>query len=289
MKAIILCLLVVLAFAEQQDVDWGRIKCDACKAGVEVIQQFINDETPVIKKFVHEKCNQVAGSFAPAVCPAVDFEVDNLIKLVESAENPQKACQLVHLCPKPAADIDFNCPACKMVVNWAQKYIQNETSVIEEYVRQECKAVFGKYAPYVCEIVIQELDAILQYIDTGMTAEQICKLVGLCPVLNQADFDFQCPACEMAAKWAQEYLKSKTTTVEEFIEAKCELAFKKYAAFVCPSVLEKVDEILKYVELGLTPREVCQLIKLCKAAKDGCHTEVVCSCCPSKCEVKLVC
>lgn len=217
MCVVVVAMVCVVVKGEQtmDPIDAINWKCDACKAGVEVIQQFIGDETTTIKKFVHDKCHSLAGKWDPTICPAVDFEVDNLIKLVENKENPQRACQLVKLCPKPpttdvAGEIitvlpadptsSVDCPACKMAVRWVQKYIGNESAVIEEYVTKECKAVFGKYAPYVCNTVVAELDEIIKYIDSGLTAEEICLLVGLCQQQQSAadgriHVQFVCTCC----------------------------------------------------------------------------------------------
>jgi hypothetical protein len=186
-----------------------------------------------------------------------------------------------------------NCPACKMIVNLVQKYIGNETSVIEELVDGECQALFGKYAPFVCAIVRTELDEILKYIDQGLTSETICQRIGLCTATEAVKIDFECPACKMVVKWAQGYLGNETSVIEEFVDKECKAVFGKYAPFVCATVEAELDDILKYIELGLKPQEICELVNLCKAndnhQNDGCHTEVVCSCCPSRCEVKLVC
>ena len=180
-----------------------------------------------------------------------------------------------------------------MVVHWAQKYIGNESSVIEQYVTKECKAVFGKYAPYVCATVIAELDNILKYIDQGLTAEEICKLVGLCKDnkkigADNLKIDFECPACKMVVNWAKKYLGNETSVIEAYVDKECKAVFGKYAPYVCATVEAELDDIIKYIELGLTADEICQMVGLCKAGKDGCHTEVVCSCCPTNCSVKVV-
>ena len=100
--------------------------------------------------------------------------------------------------------------------------------------------------------------------------------------------DWNCMACKMGATFAQDAVRNHTTKITEYVEEKCEEVLGKFASHACPIVMDKLDDMLQYVEVGLKPEEVCQMVRLCPVP-DKCRTEVSCTCCPSQCGVKVVC
>ena len=122
----------------------------------------------------------------------------------------------------------------------------------------------------------------------SMSAPTTTVPVHMSPII-ESKLDPNCFMCETVIKYAQDYIKQGNTTVkiEDYIHQKC-LTWTGQP-FICNIIDGEVDNIIQYLENGSLPKEVCSLIKLCSQNIDGCHTEVVCSCCPTQCAVKLVC
>ena len=100
-----------------------------------------------------------------------------------------------------------------------------------------------------------------------------------------------CISCKMTFAIMQQYAVNSTDFIEDYIHEKCLELLIPVSQSVCPIVDAQIKSLLSNVDNPKIPQYICSKIGMCpiQTNGDGCHTEVVCSCCPSQCSVKLVC
>ena len=91
--------------------------------------------------------------------------------------------------------IDWECPACKYAVQYAQKLLEsgNTTAEIEAAVHKECMTVFGTIAPFVCDLLDNEVANIVQYLEGGDIPAVVCQKIKLCQAsANKCQYKVVC-------------------------------------------------------------------------------------------------
>lgn len=100
--------------------------------------------------------------------------------------------------------------------------------------------------------------------------------------------NYYCLPCQWAVKLIQNYVNNTQVKLDQFITNEC-YEYMYDSKVICPIIVDSLKDLIKYSEQETIPRKVCSLAQLCLANSDGCHTELTCSCCPRRCEVRLVC
>lgn len=95
---------------------------------------------------------------------------------------------------------------------------------------------------------------------------------------------YVCPMCKLAVKVIQNNIYENKDVIEKLINQEC----IQFCPTICPFIDKEIANLINIVDNSTIPETVCKYVGLCPVI-DGCHTEMVCSCCPTSCSVRLVC
>ena len=283
--------------------DWA---CDMCQTVVKTVEESM-ESTKVVEEvsaIVEQLCDLMPTPYSTLCHTLVKTYIGLIIELLEQGLQALDVCVKIGLCEpatmkiKPiripaGAKNDQACDICKKVVETVEEAMKS-TTVEEEVaalVSQVCTLLPSPYSTLCSTIVQQYVPMIMQLIEQGLEALDICVKLGLCeqtqakkptrvqkilmtriPIklpTGMKKNDITCDICKGIVAAVEESLKS--TTVEEEIVALvlkvCDLFPAPYGTLCQTVVQEYVPVIVQLIEQGIESLDICVRIGLCDAQK----------------------
>ena len=211
-----------------------------------------------------------------------------IISLLRQGVDPHEVCAFLGMCDPVEsvkrgraprlAGADWSCKMCETVVDTISKSMES-TAVIEEVtviIEQVCDLIEAPYST-LCHTLVKTYTAlIMELLDQGLAALDICVRIGLCQgtrrpfpharsqvVARSQKKTIQCDACKYFFYWAGSELA--TVTKQELwrlVSVECPKV--EYIKHVCSFITE--DNINTFVDLiaaQVEPQEACQWVGLC--------------------------
>ena len=264
--------------------------CSMCEFVVKGVEQFVN-ETSVAEEIMvalGKLCKLMPEPYGSQCELIVAVSGALIISQLKQGVDPQEVCEFIGMCdpvqgvkrgrvPRLAGG-DWSCKMCETVVDTISKSMES-TTVIEEVtviVEQVCDLIEAPYST-LCHTLVKTYTAlIMELLDQGLAALDICVRIGLCPgtrrpfpharsqvVAQSEKKTIQCDACKYFFYWAGSELA--TVTKQELwrlVSVECPKV--EYIKHVCSFTTE--DNINTFVDLiaaQVEPQEACQWVGLC--------------------------
>jgi len=272
MKSVLLivALLLVASYAtitvERVEVT-ASPSCTICELVVSTVESFIkeNKTEQEIEKLLDALCDKlpVFGKQCEAM---VDAYLPMIIDWIVNAENPQKFCTQIGLCPKASVTDGGNCMLCKLVVSYVEQYLEknNTQQEIEKLLDKVCDALPLLKAQ--CKALVHEyLPELIEFIENKENPDTFCAQIGLCPK-SVPEAGPGCVVCELVVSAVEKFLKENKTEeeIEKLLDKLCDTlpVFKDQCKAMINAYL---DKIIDWIENKEDPKTLCQQLGLCAA------------------------
>jgi len=272
MKSVLLivALLLVASYAtitvERVEVT-ASPSCTICELVVSTVESFIkeNKTEQEIEKLLDALCDKlpVFGKQCEAM---VDAYLPMIIDWIVNAENPQKFCTQIGLCPKASVTDGGNCMLCKLVVSYVEQYLEknNTQQEIEKLLDKVCDALPLLKAQ--CKALVHEyLPELIEFIENKENPDTFCAQIGLCPK-SVPEAGPGCVVCELVVSAVEKFLKENKTEeeIEKLLDKLCDTlpVFKDQCKAMINAYL---DKIIDWIENQEDPNTFCRQVGLCGA------------------------
>ncbi|KAK7082394.1 hypothetical protein SK128_021438, partial [Halocaridina rubra] len=258
-----------------------------------------------IEEAVEKLCDMMPHTIAEECEDYVEAYGDQVIELLAQEIDPSQICPMLHLCPSPGleqspvAKEDVTCVMCEYAMTQLEDILQDHKT--EDDIRQALDSLCG-YLPKTVRtecltFVDTYTDQIIHLLIDGLSPDQVCVELGLCkpkdsalPELNsshqlpvsrmfisppnqKSDDIFQtkqsavCVLCEFAMMQLDNMLSENATESQiiEVVDFVCAHLPGTIADDCIGFVEEYGDAIIKLLVHELSPKTICQEIKLCEA------------------------
>lgn len=131
------------------------------------------------------------------------------------------------------------------------------------------------------ETVNKDFDLLVHLIIMGMSPEDICEQLGLCPSAKKAGMplvasvpskkpaDEECDICKIVVQFVYNELKDNKTEeeVKQLLDKVCSLLPDSLKQTCTETVNNYYDQLVDLIVKGFTPEQVCQELGLCPSAR----------------------
>ncbi|XP_077529784.1 prosaposin [Haemaphysalis longicornis] len=271
-------------------------QCALCEIVVKMIYNELKDQKTEeeIKAALDKVCTLLPNSLQQRCVSTVNTYFDQLVVIITQGLTPEEACQELGICPQgsksvppspavfPKRSSDAVCIVCESMVQFAynelkdnkteeevQKFLDNVCSRLPISLGEQCMYVVNTY-----------YDVLVQFILHGITPEQACQQIHLCPAalkpapttspVKTADSE-QCEYCETVVQYVYDALKDEKTEemIKKALDEACFL-FPEQARQECVNMVNTYFEIIVSLILqDFTPQQICQTLGLCPSTPEG--------------------
>ncbi|KAK8771439.1 hypothetical protein V5799_025317 [Amblyomma americanum] len=276
-------------------------KCDLCMVVVKFVYDQIKDEKTEerVKQALDQVCSLLPDSLQQKCVNMVNTYYDMLVNLLLQELVPEQVCQELGLCSSapgkpmetklPTSANDEECPVCEIMV----KLIYNELK--DQKTEQEIKDVLDKVCSWMPPSLEQRcintvntyFDLFVTLITQGLSPEQVCQQIGLCPTGKESKLpphigvppkkasDEQCDICKVIVQFVYNELKDKKTEeeVKQLLDRVCSLLPDSLQQTCIDTVNTYYDQLVDLIVKGFTPEQVCQELGLCTSARKSTPTK----------------
>lgn len=268
--------------------------CDLCMVVAKFVYDKVKDERTEekVKEALDQVCSLLPSSLEQKCVEMVNNYYDMLVNLLLQELDPDQVCKELGLCPStkkakmpPVASVppkkptDEECDICKVVV----KFVYNELQ--DNKTEEEVKNVLDK----VCTLLPDSLkqtcintvntyyDQLVELIVQGLSPEQVCQELGLCPsgkkammpavvsVPSKKPADDECDICKVVVRFVYNELQDNKTEeeVKNLLDKVCNLLPDSLKQTCTDTVNTYYDQLVQLIVQGFTPEQVCQELGLC--------------------------
>ena len=262
--------------------------CPMCEFIVKEAEQLLNS-TQIPEEIliaVDKLCNLMPEPYGTQCHTIVVVSGSIIISLLKQGIDPHEVCAFISMCdPAPPAKKvrtpkvadQWSCKMCETVVETIRKSMES-TTVIEEVtviVEQLCDLIQSPYSS-LCHTLVKTYTAlIMELLDQGLEALDICVRIGLCPgtrrpfphagvrAVPHPKKSIKCDACKYFMSWAGSQLA--TVTKQELwrlVSVECPKV--EYIKQVCSFITEdNIDTFVDLIAAKVQPQEACEWVALC--------------------------
>ncbi|KAL0489559.1 proactivator polypeptide [Acrasis kona] len=163
--------------------------CALCTFFVTSVESYLQTNTTVLQ--MEALLNKICFALPDAVqpqCLMMVAQLPELVKYIESQYTPAAVCKMVKLCddnnapvPKPASNDAQTCALCTFGVDSVEQYLSQNSTQQEIVTRL---TYVCQLAPQVarpsCDYFVQQIPAVVKYIEAEYPAKKVCQLMRLC-------------------------------------------------------------------------------------------------------------
>lgn len=266
--------------------------CLVCKTIFSEIRTMIRttDVQKSIKEFLKSDVCSRTGSLKDECVEVIDQFSSQAFEFLASVLDPETRCHSFSFCDassslesaavvRQSTKTSVNAPSaecvlCEFVMKEVKTLIENNRTEAEilQALDKVCSILPSTIKSSCLDFVNTYGRAILTILETQVTPEEVCTILGLCKAKSEpTKVEFKgndaetCLICETLIQYVEALVK-ENATVEEI-----DNVLKKACNFVpqdmkdgCDALINKYSNlILQYIIAKYDPKEVCTLIKLC--------------------------
>eukprot|EP00033_Pygsuia_biforma_P000454 GCRY01000540.1.p1 GENE.GCRY01000540.1~~GCRY01000540.1.p1 ORF type:complete len:900 (+),score=186.89 GCRY01000540.1:115-2814(+) len=201
----------------------------------------------------------------------IEGYTDIVLKYLESKETPEAICKQFGLCdatplPKPESPEFGECTVCKLVLDYAEKFlVKNSTEAeVESFLEKLCN-----YLPHwqsSCDNLVEiYTPVVLKWLETEEDPATFCKQMGLCDTAVSSPQVDDCYICKLILDFAEKYLADNATEfeVESFLEGLCQ--YLPIPEQQCDNYIEQYTAVvIHFLESKESPDTICKQFGFCK-------------------------
>lgn len=181
--------------------------------------------------------------------------------LLEQQLSPEAICEILR---ETTHDRCSACQAATKFISACVHYGNMSLEVIEAGARIACAAELGQRVEPSCDLIINRLNDIIQWIGKGLTPSDICKQLELCDEKpQQYVLPDPCVLCTHATTAIEAALQQDNSSVEIVRQSLETLCHHLSSESRCSEFLTHFDQVTKWLEAGEDPHEICQKLQLC--------------------------
>eukprot|EP00112_Aurelia_sp_Birch-Aquarium-sp1_P006986 Seg1762.12 transcript_id=Seg1762.12/GoldUCD/mRNA.D3Y31 product=Prosaposin protein_id=Seg1762.12/GoldUCD/D3Y31 len=226
--------------------DNGAI-CTACKITMYTVRttiKFFNYSEQKIKKSVEFLCKMLSPlKIQSKICKDVLDEIDSIIQWVLKGLSPGQICVKLKFCNSTLA---HQIPAMLKIMN---RYHPNEfQKMLAQYVDKAVEIQKG------LPVIIESYQK--------WSNKQETKAHKNVPAVRSGEMCKLCMTVTNLITYTVKYANASIEAVEEAVRLICDAEpgpIKK----MCLGFLSKINEIIQYIEKGLTPKDICKTLGFC--------------------------
>lgn len=160
--------------------------CSMCNSTLTVIEKLFRMENmtvDIIQAAAKVVCDLNFGPVESAACNIIVDKVDILLKWLADGVSIDDCCKRLKLCPGNPFEIAHEtslCQTCDKVIETVKSVVVNNESripLIKEALEMICSHSNEKEK---CTFILDAFDEIIKMLESDITADQICKNIGLC-------------------------------------------------------------------------------------------------------------
>ena len=261
-----------------------------CETVVETVKKSM-ESTKVVEEvsaIAEQVCDLMPTPYSTLCHTLVKTYVGLIMELLEQGLAALDVCVRIGLCePAPSAkkavrmprkfSEDWACKMCQTVVETVKESMES-TQVVEEVtviVEQLCDLMPAPYSTLCHTLVKTYVGLIIELLDQGLEALDICVRIGLCPgtrrpypharmpVVAHQKNGLTCDACKFFIRWAGSQLAT-VTKAELWRLVSVECPKVEYIKYICSYVTEEnIDTFVDLIASHVEPQEACQWVNLC--------------------------
>ena len=263
--------------------------CDMCTKVVQYIEQLIVDQTveSEIVTLVEQLCNNFPSPYSTLCDTVVEQYLPVIMQWIEQGIEALDICTNIGLCTATKAKKvarfpgkialpknyknGFGCDMCTKIIGYVESLLKDQTveSEIASLVDQLCTTFSSPYSELCKTVIDTYLPLILQWLEEGLEALDICTKIGLCTTTKQSlripvkEDNTACETCEKWFQWSQQKLSEITVEgLWKFISEDCPDI--PYLQYFCAIINEQnIETIVALINAQIPPEKACQIIKLC--------------------------
>jgi len=208
----------------------------------------------------------------------VDKYLPQIVKYLQSGSTAQEVCNKLELCskamrlmrseilrPQPRG---ISCTLCEKIVQMVDKLLGSDENQIKAMVKKDC-AMLGPLASQCENIVDGFLDKIIQYLNEGTAAEDVCTKLGLCQSKAQVaaanvGTPQDCSICSAMAQLAVNLLNQGVSQGD--VKTRLLTECNKFGSTTerCKAIInQNFQQFIGYLQGGMTPRALCTKLGYC--------------------------
>ena len=282
----------------------NSIGCDLCKNVVQYIETLLKDQTveEEISQLVEKLCDTFPSPYKNICESLVEQYLPVIIKFIEEGLEVVDICNTIGLCqarlrkavriPTPIQipqnyNNGIGCGLCTKVVLYVEELLKDQKieEEIATLVAQLCQQFPSPYSTLCDSLVEQYIPMIIEWIEKGIEAADICTKIGLCqtqlrtkkahlrtiqgkialPSPRIYDNSIGCDMCTKVVQYIEQLMKDDKIE-EEIAELVAQLCTNFPAPYstLCSTLVESfIPIIMKLLESGVEYLDICTKIGLC--------------------------
>jgi hypothetical protein len=176
-------VLFLLSFLSIQSTQ-AQVTCALCDFAIDGVEKFLaeNATEQEIENFLGHICDFLPSGDQQSCHDEVTNDLPVIINYIETKENPQVVCALLHLCTSVQVKQSFECTVCEVLINSVEQYVaggETEAEIIANL--DKICADFPGSLNTTCAVVVQQyVPAAIQWIENEENPDEFCSQVGLC-------------------------------------------------------------------------------------------------------------
>jgi len=200
----------------------NAVPCVLCQFVITEVEKLLEDHRTeeAIIKALDKVCEKLPVGVRDLCKHFVETYLPKLIELLIQKQPPEVVCKELGLCPKHMEEEETNgvsCELCKMVVEEAKKLIKDYS---EKGVKEALEKVCDFLPPILsgaCKVFVDKYsDKLIDMLLKKMSAEAICKSLGLCH--KSVENGVSCTLCQFVIMEVEKLLHDERTE-ESIIKA----------------------------------------------------------------------
>jgi hypothetical protein len=163
--------------------------------------------------------------------------------------------------------------ACNNIIRKVENLVVkgNGKHLIKEFLDEACDLLDSPISDSCKSFIRSKLDGIINWIESGISTVDICKMIGLHDGKLEENFSIdilKAPLCNMCKGLIKQVEQNVLdgfgkSAINNLIKTACN-KLPSFATTMCSSLLDnQVEKIMNFVKQGLSTTDICKKIKLC--------------------------
>ncbi|XP_077973904.1 uncharacterized protein LOC120347581 isoform X1 [Styela clava] len=254
-------------------------ECEVCTLAMTELFNVLEENSTVeqIETELEKICSDLPESYQSECKMIIEQYTPELIEYISQKLTPKEICEAIKLCTssmkKENVKDNTECEVCTLALTELFNVLEENATVeeIEKELEKICADLPESYQSECKMIIEQYTPELIEYISQKLTPEQICEAIKLCTssVIKESVKDnTECEVCTLALTELFNKLEDNATAeeIEKELEKLCSDLPDSYQS-ECKMIIEQyTPQIIEYISQKLTPKEICEAIKLCTSS-----------------------
>nr|XP_039273546.1 uncharacterized protein LOC120347581 isoform X5 [Styela clava] len=254
-------------------------ECEVCTLALTELFNVLEENATVeeIEKELEKICADLPESYQSECKMIIEQYTPELIEYISQKLTPEQICEAIKLCTstviKENVKDNTECEVCTLALTEVFNVLEENATVeeVEKELEKICADLPESYQSECKMIIEQYTPELIEYISQKLTPEQICEAIKLCTssVKKESVKDnTECEVCTLALTEVFNKLEDNATAeeIEKELEKLCSDLPDSYQS-ECKMIIEQyTPQIIEYISQKLTPKEICEAIKLCTSS-----------------------